>query len=285
MAASSTRQAKKSSRGNITKDLAPASGGNHDSDSNLNNLLLSSTLNAEDSSKLSGLSEESQTLFALLNKVFAHQMVTVLQSHDKKIEELNSKIDGLNVDIRSLEKRVQQQEDTINDLTQQGHKNVYIMSGNGVPPTSTEENCKQLLIDTIRSKVNINLRPNDILDVHRLGRFDINRAQLDKRPIRFRISDSRIMRDLIGSLSQKRPDVFINESLCPQRKALMDKVRIIKKRHPALIAQCYSRDGTINIKKTRTGERVQIKTDLDLENYFLSIEAPNTNSLLSIIDC
>ena len=95
-----------------------------------------------------GISEDSQVLYRFLANKFDtkfDEIAVMLESRDRKIEQLQQENVNLKRDIRRLEERLENVEmlDRQNDI---------VVSGNAIPDSSASENTTEVFIDMLKKK-------------------------------------------------------------------------------------------------------------------------------------
>ena len=140
------------------------------------------------------------------------------------------------------------------------------------PVETEQENCNQTIINTIRNKLHINIQPNAIADVYRLGRKKEN-IQYNRRPIKFKLINPNLKGDLIKACINLKPNIYINEFLSPNKKKLLSNAITIKKDHPTLIKKVFMKNSILHIKKINndTESVIKIKNQAELDNFILNV--------------
>ena len=64
-----------------------------------------------------------------------------------------------------------------------------------------------------------------------------------------------------------KPNLYVNESLTPKRRALFKKVWDIRKQHRDLFQQCYTHDGKIYVKLKVSNQKQAITTEASLTDF------------------
>ena len=73
--------------------------------------------------------------------------------------------------------------------------------------------------------------------------------------------------DLVGACVQLKPKLYINESLTPKRRNLLNTVLTIRKDHKAKFQQCYTKDGTIMVKLKNSTVKHAIVDEKTLKSF------------------
>ncbi|KAK3885070.1 hypothetical protein Pcinc_010724 [Petrolisthes cinctipes] len=84
---------------------------------------------------------------------------------DRKDEHINQ----LETEVVTLENRVSQLENQIDDVSQYERRDTVIISGPSFPQETNSESAADVVVDTIRETLKINISRNDINVAHRLG--------------------------------------------------------------------------------------------------------------------
>ena len=89
------------------------------------------------------------------------------------------------------------------------------------------------------------MQTSDISTAHRLGPRKPNQSE-DRRQLIVKLCRRDLKRDIImASKRQSSPTIFVNESLTPKRKSMLDAVRKMKREHPNLVKGCSTIDGRV----------------------------------------
>ena len=124
-------------------------------------------------------------------------------------------------------------------------RDTIIIAGQGIPEVSQGEICSNVVRNLIQEKLNIVIQNNDISTAHRLGPKRENQSS-DKRNLIVKLCRRDLKRDLISaSKRQQSPSIFINESLTPTRKTILNALRKMKRDHPNLVKGCSTFNGRV----------------------------------------
>ena len=242
--------------------------------------------------KLSSLSPSLQTVVECVSSViFSYnldinsfiQQVTEQGSEIKELVEentlLKSQLLNQTQELQSLREEVKQLNDNISDqnnrfiklesyvdsLDSYIRRETVIISSEDIPSETSDENCTKLAIDLVKSKLNYEIKSEDISIAHRLGK----KLPDKKRPLIVKLTRRSIKHQMVRKCVQKRPLKFgINESLSPLRRSIFNTLRAVKKDYND-IQQLHTNDGTIIMKLNSTGETYHKITDATSLDIFL----------------
>jgi len=183
----------------------------------------------------SHLNEESKLLFDCIIKYF-----------DAKLSIQQQELLDTRKEVQELRDKVEKLEGLIDDNDAYERRDTLVMSGD-IPSSTAGENCKEIIIDQLKQKLNINVAATDISVAHRLGSKP-NTQQQDKRSLIFKLCRRDIKSDILDSCRRVRPNRFyINESLTPLRSSIMFVLRKAKQRFPNKIGGCRTHNGSVQV--------------------------------------
>lgn len=230
---------------------------------------------AEVKKLMESLDEREKTLVkvqtAILRDFFKDEFQSLkdaLELKDRKIKQLTERCDRLEGKISSLEEQVE-------DLSQYGRRETIVLSGPDViPAETTGEDTTKIVCDLIKSKLNINIKNSDISVSHRLGRPKNSSATASSagpttqsRPIIVKLVNRSLKYDLISACVVKKPKLFINESLTPQRLALFRQVLWVRKEHKNAFKSCYTSEGRIIVRLKNSNQKYVITSESSLISF------------------
>ena len=203
--------------------------------------------------ELSGLSPEIKAVVGAIFKAFEVYSV-------RKDQELAD----LRTTVGTLESRITQLEDQLDDVNQYERRDTIIISGPDLPQETSGENATNVVVDTIKHALKVNISPSDINVAHRLGG---NKKPNSKKPMIVKLH-SRLKKDeLMSTCVTVRPNIYINESLTPKRRSIFKTIWNIRKHNRNLFQQCYTRDGKIYIKLRCSDVKHAITTENALTSF------------------
>ena len=167
-----------------------------------------------------------------------------------------------------MKSRVDVLELHLDNVDQYERRDTVILSGDSLPPETPQENTTNIVTQTIRKHLRINIEGSDINVAHRLG----PKRQQANRPIIVKLVNRSRKHDLIGACIKLRPQLYVNESLTPKRRVLLNKILSIGKAHKRKFQQCYTQDGRIIIKLRNS----TIKHAISDEKQLMSFLEKNT---------
>ena len=173
-----------------------------------------------------------------------------------------------NADIDSIRKEIDAMKDEINSIQQ--YLRVNNLEVVGLPETNTGETEETLLVNALNQLVGLEepIRPEDIDISHPL-----NSQRKDGKPVHVVRFISRKTKQMILNAKKtddnkefkfRNKDVYINEHLSKHNRALFasaqEKKRLLNYRF------CWTRGGSINMRKSETSEVISISNHADLNN-------------------
>lgn len=214
---------------------------------------------------MDSLGESEKTLVkimtAVLRDVFAPEFQSLrdsLESKDRIIKQLSEKCD-------SMEKKMTSLESHVDELEQYGRRECLIFSGRNVIPAETEgEDTTKIICDVVKDKLKLIIKASDISVSHRLGKVNEDK----NRPIIVKLVNRSLKYDLIGACARHRPELYINESLTPRRRRLLNEVLRVRKVHKKEFQSCYTSEGRIIIRLKNSTIKHVIHDELTLVKFF-----------------
>lgn len=202
---------------------------------------------------IKNISEEGKTIVSTIIKAFQ----LFLAQKDTKIEELNSEVTVLKETVSLLENQ-------LDDINQYERRDTLIIGGPALPQEQPQENSAELICRTIKDNLHLNISPSDINIAHRIG---TKNTQNSKRPVIVKLHSREKKSEIMQACITVKPNLHINESLTPKRRALFKTIWNIRKKHREQFKQCYTQDGKICIKLTSSQQKHIITTDEALANF------------------
>lgn len=212
---------------------------------------------------LETLPEEYKIVVKVITEIISTQFSEKIVNLHKEITEKDKLINHLTSEVTTLTSRVDDLEHHLDDLDQYQRRDTLILSGASLPLETTHENATNVVTQTIKEHLRINIRETDISVSHRLGKPN----QQQNRPIIVKLVNRSLKQDLVGACIQLRPQLFVNESLTPKRRALLNKVLAIRKEHKPKFQQCYTQDGRIVIKLKNSTHKHTITDEKQLVSF------------------
>ena len=189
-----------------------------------------------------------------------------------KLNEKDKEIDNLKIEVNTLKVRLANMEEKIDDADAYERRDTLIFSGDAVPQVKTGENCRDIVCNLVKDKLNLQIASTDISTSHRLGKKPEDQ-RVDKRHIIVKLCRRDLKRDLISACKQLKPDLFVNENLTPLRNTIMYALRKIKGHFPNLISGSASIEGRVFVwvnkppAATERKMRIPINTKFKLEDF------------------
>ena len=98
-------------------------------------------------------------------------------------------------------------------------RDTILLSGNDLPAGSSTENCTQVVMDIVKSKLKLTINPSDISIALRIGKHLASTP--DRRTMLVKLCRRDLKTDLIGAVKTMKPSNFyIPESLTPQNETI-----------------------------------------------------------------
>jgi len=209
-----------------------------------------------------------------LREVFLQKLLT----KDREISELNRK-------VSKLESQVENLEQMMDDAGASERKDCIVFVGDGVPPSETGENCKNLICNFSRDKLRLNVDLTDISSAHRLGRKSARQGP-DRRGIVVRLCRSDLKSEIRSAAKNLRPNFYVNEYLTPVRSSIFRALKAAKKKFPRIISGFTSIDGSVYAwLKTEDGNARDTRFLINSHKKLLEFCREKLNcELLSIIE-
>ena len=209
--------------------------------------------------------------FAEVLKRHSETLVEKLQAELKAKDE---KITSLERSVSTLKTQVQKMEEQLDDQEAYERKNTVIISGAAVPAVSANENVTQLVCSMARETLRLNLTQADISVAHRLGSKPQNQGQ-DRRRIVVKLCRQETKNALLANARKvKHPDMYVSESLTPQRQNIAYALRKAKKDHPNIVSGTSTSNGRVYVYVKAQGQasgmrdtRIEINTLDRLANF------------------
>ena len=180
---------------------------------------------------ISKLGTESKDIFLLLLSYFDR----ILNEKDSRVTELETKVSTLESKIEKLENEVDQN-------NQYDRLDTLIISGEKVPKEAVDENCKTIVTNLFRDHLHLNVNPNDISVVHRIGKTNGTNSTV-KRNIIMKLCRRDLASEIYSACRQFRPKFFVNDSLTPLRSKISYMLRQLRNKYPSKIKSCKSLRG------------------------------------------
>ena len=191
--------------------------------------------------------------------------VKICQQKDATISQFQNQINGLKKKVEKLEEQVDENE-------AYERRDTLIFSGKKVPTENDSERCEQIVQKLLEDELNYKISPSDVSISHRIGPKK-NSQQRSARSIIVKFCRRESKMDVISCARRAKPtDLYINESLIPQRQTVHFALRNARRKFPAKITGCSTIDGSVYawIKPPASGARdvrVKINTIEKLEDF------------------
>ncbi|KAK3892794.1 hypothetical protein Pcinc_003382 [Petrolisthes cinctipes] len=206
---------------------------------------------------------DMQALVTIIGKVIQTQFDTYFSKVEHLITANNRQIDQMQTKINKLENKIINLETTIDDVDQYERRDTVIISGPSLPDESTNENPCDLIVNTIKHHLHVNMTHADINVAHRIGRI----TQGKTRPIIVKLQNRIKKSELVQACITVKPQLYINESLTPKRREIYTVIRRIRTQHKHLFQQCHTSDGRIIVKLKNSTIKHTITNDQSLAQF------------------
>ena len=167
----------------------------------------------------------------------------LLKAKDKEIVELRSV-------IGQLKKSVNRLTDELDEENAYVRRDTLLITGKPVPYGTNEENTSDTVIKVLKDNLNVEITPGDINCSHRLGKQN-REGGPDKRPIIVKLVRRSLKRELTMKSRTVQKNIaakerlYINESLTPKRRAILQSIVKMKKMEGTSVTGCTSLDGSV----------------------------------------
>ena len=109
---------------------------------------------------LESLSAESKSLVKVLTKIISTQLSDKLANITRELSKKDQQIKTLTNEVKCLQDKVHDLEININSVDQYERRDTIILSGPSVPQEMVTENTTNVVINTIKDNLKLNLKRN-----------------------------------------------------------------------------------------------------------------------------
>ena len=180
------------------------------------------------------ITKHMDTKFAELDKKFSE----LLGKKDEEIGILRSEVANLRSELKTIKSGLDDA-----DALERCH--TLIFSGSTLPAFSSGEDAKQIIANTVKDKLKININIGDVDTARRMGSA-VSGSGSDNRKIVVKLLRRSLKKDLIVA-SKKVNNLYLNEDLTPTRRSLLFSVRKIKREHSSIVKGYTTIDGRIYV--------------------------------------
>ena len=182
---------------------------------------------------------------------FQFNLNSILESMQKDfvkiLEEQDREIKLVKTEISDMKKQIMTLEEKIEDNEAYERRDSLILSGNALPDGSTNENCLEVVQKLLTEHLSYVIQPTDISVVHRLGKKPISQKP-DRRNIIIKFCRRNSKVDLLAAARRVKPsNLFLNESLTPQRQNISYALRKAKREFPHIVSGTSTSDGRVYV--------------------------------------
>ena len=170
---------------------------------------------------------------------FKREMIEMNRAKDKQI-------DMLQTDLHLQKKENAKLQNKLDDLAQYSRRESLVVSGDSVPLFGQQEDCIQIVCTIISGKLGngTKITPADVSIAHRLGPKPS--SGVDRRSIIVRFIQRKLSYDILNAARKKKvPQLYVSESLTPNRQAISRALRKAKRDFPNKISGFTTIDGSI----------------------------------------
>ena len=154
----------------------------------------------------------------------------------------SDRIQSLEDEVRTLNKKIKKLEEKSDESEAYSRRNTIILSGNDLPAGSSTENCTQVVVDIVKSKLKVTINPSDISIAHSIGKNLANNS--DRRKMFVKLCRRDLKSDLIQAVKTMKPSNFyISESLTSQNETIAYVLRRARKDFDQIISGSTTVDG------------------------------------------
>ena len=223
------------------------------------------------------MAEKDSAIYAMGNDIT--ELNKKVSDQSDEIDDLRAEIDELKIGLASVTDKQTADDkmllpERLDELDQYGRRSMIRVSG--VPQLSENENTLDVVLSTIKDKLNIQLEKSDIDRTHRLGPFDKDADKPRNIVIKF---SNYTARTLIYGQRKKlsKAGMYMNDHLTAIRSRLLYVARQYKKL--GLLNQAWSSEGRILIKdkgdKTHVIVSLMQLVTFDPKGEFVIPDEPN----------
>ena len=177
----------------------------------------------------SKLSTETREIFSMLVSFFGE----IIERKDEKVRVLEEKVDVLEGQVRNLE-------ELIDANSQYERRDTFTISGECLPETTPNENCKSIVTKLFRDHLNLNVDSAEMSTAHRIGRKPNG---TDRRSIIVKVCRRDQVKDIFSACKTVKPPFYVNPALTPTRSKIMFFLRQLRKKIPNKITSCRAFNG------------------------------------------
>ena len=174
---------------------------------------------------------------------FKSEVMQLTSAQDSRIASLENEV----TELRALKAKVTKLETNLDEQEAYERRDCVIISGDALPPSTTGENCINVVREIARNNLKIQLAGADISTAHRIDKKPATQHP-DRRSIIAKLCRRSTKSDLMFACKNQpedSPRVYVNDSLTPIRNTIMYSLRQIRRAHPRLVTGCSSYDGKV----------------------------------------
>ena len=220
---------------------------------------------------LESLSEDQRTMVKIINILSKEDLHDQISDLKESLKAKDEQIQGLRNEVHELRQELMSVKQDFDKLEQYGRRENIILSGPKLPLETSDgsgnENTTEKFINIVKNELKIELKKDDISISHRLGsKRDDNDSK--PRPIIVKLVNRSLKYDLINECIQRRPQLYINESLTPMRLKLYRQLLAVRYHHKPMFKQLYTSEGVIMVKmEASSGLKHRITDEASLSKF------------------
>ena len=199
-----------------------------------------------------------------------------LKEENQSLKEENTKLkrrtDRLQFEISNKDSKIRELKMSTDAIEQLYARDLQIV---GIPEIPTEQSIgdniqseMKFVVKLVREKMNINLKPTDIENIHRMGKRKSDKTR--DLVIRFKKTTTRNLiynnRKKTAAHSDPKKNIYVNDKLTEYRRDLLYAARQLVKHKKILAA--WSQQGNVLIRKTDQDDVIQVACHEQLTEMF-----------------
>ena len=187
-----------------------------------------------------------------------------LREHFKKvIKEKDTEIASLKDKVKGCEATFNEQDERLSSLEQAAIADELIVTQTGLEQSAATDKSK--IAQSFTNKLRIRVSESDIEWARKIGK--VQTSGMDRRPILFKMKDSTKRKEILAACKTVKPQFYVNESLTPYRRKLINVLREIRKEDRSRIEILFVKDGVIHAASNSRSKMAFIRTKSDLDAF------------------
>ena len=186
-----------------------------------------------------------KTAFMSFLEDFPKQLLEMFQSMKEDNLAKDQKISSLETTVADLTRRVSKLEENVDDQEAYERRDTLVISGKKLPQVSQDENCPLLVQKIVSENLGLVISPQDISVSHRIG-APARTQRPDQRKIIVKFCRRDTKSEVLRAARRVKPsDIYLNESLTPQRQIILSGLRKAKRDLPNIVSGATSIEGSV----------------------------------------